>query len=46
MSTNEDIEMQPIFEGGEEAAWTASKYLEARHIRSTITLAEDCRPGM
>ena len=46
MNTNENPEMQSIFEGGEEAAVAASKYLEARHIRSTITLAEDCRPGM
>lgn len=46
MSMTEDADMRPVFEGGEEAATSASKYLEARHIRSSITLAEDCRPGM
>ena len=40
MSTHENLEMKAIYEGEEEVAQTASKYLKSRGIRSTITLAE------
>ena len=46
MSANHGADMRTVFEGGEEEATSASNYLDARHIRSSITLAEDCRPGM
>ena len=46
MNTVEENDMTAIQEGEEQAILTASKYLSGRGIESTITLAEDCRPGM
>jgi len=46
MNRAEASDMEPIQEGEEQSILTASKYLSGRGIESTITLAEDCRPGM
>ena len=43
---HDNAQMQTIYEGHEEVAQRASKFLKARGVRSTITLAEDCAPGM
>ncbi len=45
MDTIESTPMTSIQEGDEQPILRASKYLKAQGIRSTVTLAEDCRPG-
>ena len=43
---HDNAPMKAIYEGDEEVAQRASKYLKARGVQSTVTLAEDCAPGM
>ncbi len=45
MTSSKENQLTPIQEGAEEAILSASKYLESQGIGSTVTLAEDCRPG-